>query len=66
MRCRTAYQSGKENPHSPRASPAPTFSTCKLARCNRPVFIGPDGEPSEYCSNRHRLCVIYGSERSRS
>ncbi|EPS93927.1 hypothetical protein FOMPIDRAFT_1135248 [Fomitopsis schrenkii] len=62
MRCRNAYQQGKENPHSPRASPAPTSSICKLPRCNKPAFIGPDGVPSEYCSNRHRLDAVRGGK----
>ena len=59
LRCSKAFRTGKEKPASCRASPVPTtLSLCKLPACQRLAYVGPTGEPSEYCGNAHRLSVL--------
>lgn len=58
LRCSKAFRKGKENPASCRASSVPTTpSLCKLSACQRLAYVGPTGEPGEYCGNAHRLSV---------
>ncbi|KAH9830117.1 uncharacterized protein C8Q71DRAFT_378717 [Rhodofomes roseus] len=73
-RCRDAYQTSAGG--ATQARPAgPRTGTCKLRGCQRPVYVGPNGRPSEYCSMAHRaegvqtgaeLCLLYASRNSGS
>jgi len=57
-RCRDAFQTGEQNPASPRAPPAPVSRVCNFPKCQQPAFVGHDGVPSDYCSNSHRRDAV--------
>ncbi|KZT64780.1 ADP-ribosylation [Daedalea quercina L-15889] len=53
--CSAAYQAANGSSYVQRGSSATTAHICKHPQCQRPVYVGPDGVPSNYCSNGHRM-----------
>ncbi|PSR86934.1 hypothetical protein PHLCEN_2v5282, partial [Hermanssonia centrifuga] len=60
--CAAAFRNGERplNSRSPsRTSNRPAYKDiCKLAGCNEPGYIGPDGIASQWCSQRHRRQAV--------